>query len=85
MVLPLFGLTNKDMNCSNVGEPAEAVKRRIWLCGQFIRTLMQDSGLSAIVPRSDAPMFLRWLAFAIPLSLVDHMVPAEGEVSHDAD
>ncbi len=66
MVLALFGLTNKDMNCNNAGEPAEAVKRRIWLCGQFVRTLMQDSGLLAIVPRSDAPIFLRWLAFAIP-------------------
>ncbi len=85
MVLVFFGLNNKDMNCSNVGEPADAVKRRLWFCGQFFRILMQDSGLLAIVPRSDALIFLIWLAFAIPLSLVDHMIPAEGEVNQDTD
>ncbi len=59
MVLALFGMTSKDLNCSNVGEPAEAVKRRILLCGQFVRILMQDCDLLAIVSRSDAPIFLR--------------------------
>ncbi len=46
---------------------------------------MQDNGLPAIVSRSDAPIFLRWLAFAIPLSLVDHMISAEGEVNHNTN
>ncbi len=46
---------------------------------------MQGNGLLAIVPRSDAPIFLRWLAFGIPHSLVSQMIPAEGEVNHNSD
>ena len=85
MILALFNMSGKDLNCSNLGEPAEAVKRSVSLCGQVVRTLMQDSGMLAMVPRSDEPIFLRRPAFATRLSLMNHMIPAEGEVNHNSE
>ncbi len=83
VILALFGLTNKDLNCVNKGEPAETVQRRVQLCGQFVNLLMRDSGIfdSGI----DALIFLKWLASAIPVALSDQLIPPGGEITRSAE
>ncbi len=85
MILAFFGLSNKELNCVNRGEPAETVQRRVQLCGQFVRLIMRDSGIFAIIARPDAPIFLKWLASAIPVALLDQLIPPGGEIVRSAE
>ncbi len=73
--LAYFGLSSKDFNCVNTGESAEFTRKRAITFDRMWKMQLSDYGVFAATSRNDAAVFWRWLAAALPKSLVEHLTP----------
>ncbi len=81
--LAYFGLSSKDFNCTNTGESVELTRKRAIVFDRMWKTQFSDDVVFAATSRSDAAVFSRWLAAALPKSLIEHVTPpvtASGEI-----
>ncbi len=81
--LAYFGLSSKNFNCTNTGESVEFTRKREIVFDRMWKTQLSDDGVFAATSRTDAAVFWRWLAAALPKSLVELLTPpvtASGEV-----
>ncbi len=73
--LAYFGLSSKDLNCVNTGESAEFTRKRAIIFDRMWKVQLSDDGVFAATSRNDAAVFWRWLAAALPKSLIEHLTP----------
>ncbi len=73
--LAYFGVSSKDVNCLHTGEPVELTRKRATIFDRMWKMQLSDDGVFGATSRTDKAAFWRWLAAALPKSLVEHHAP----------
>ena len=69
----------------NVEESNEIQSRRVMLFDSILRVQKSIFGTFSVSNRPDAPVVWRWLAGAIPVTLLDRVSKSHGDVSKDVE